>query len=172
VLGEKHPYTAISLNNLAALYYSQGNYSAGPTFPGADAVQTHMTNSRLTDPEILESRFPVLLERFALRPGSGGAGRFPGGNGVIRQFLFRQPVTVSILSQRRRTVPWGLAGGQPGQPGEIWLIRADGREIPLPACGSLSLGAGERLFIKTPGGGGFGVPDLGLPLKRKAAGLL
>ncbi|MEB3175895.1 MAG: hydantoinase B/oxoprolinase family protein, partial [Cyanobacteriota bacterium] len=148
----------LTFGNTDFQYYETvcGGSGAGPAFPGADAAQTHMTNSRLTDPEILESRFPVLLERFALRPGSAGAGRFSGGNGVERQFLFRQPVAASILSQRRRTVPWGLAGGEAGKPGENWLIRADGREIPLPACASLSLGAGERLLIKTPGGGGFG----------------
>ncbi len=133
-----------------------GGSGAGATFAGTDAVQTHMTNSRLTDPEVLETRFPVLLEQFAIRDQSGGQGLYAGGNGVIRQLQFRQPMTASILSNRRRVAPFGLAGGQPGQPGENRLIRANGEEVILDSCSEVAMQTGDHLIIKTPGGGGFG----------------
>jgi len=133
-----------------------GGSGAGATFNGTDAVQTHMTNSRLTDPEILETRFPVLLEQFAIRENSGGKGQFCGGNGVIRQLKFRQPMSASILSNRRRVAPFGLKGGGAGQPGENRLIRANGQEFMLDSCVNLEMQNGDRLIIKTPGGGGFG----------------
>ncbi|MGA1622986.1 MAG: hydantoinase B/oxoprolinase family protein, partial [Synechocystis sp.] len=133
-----------------------GGSGAGSTFNGTDAVQTHMTNSRLTDPEILESRFPVLLEQFAIRENSGGQGQYCGGNGVIRQLQFRQPMGASILSNRRRVVPFGLQGGKPGQVGENRLIRANGEEFILDSCVDVMMQNGDRLVIKTPGGGGFG----------------
>ncbi|MFN9172970.1 MAG: hydantoinase B/oxoprolinase family protein [Synechocystis sp.] len=133
-----------------------GGSGAGSTFNGTDAVQTHMTNSRLTDPEILESRFPVLLEQFAIRENSGGQGQFCGGNGVIRQLQFRQPMSASILSNRRRVAPFGLDGGEPGQPGENRLIRANGDEFILDSCVDVEMQNGDRLVITTPGGGGFG----------------
>jgi 5-oxoprolinase (ATP-hydrolysing) len=133
-----------------------GGSGAGSTFNGTDAVQTHMTNSRLTDPEILESRFPVLLEQFAIRENSGGQGQHCGGNGVIRQLQFRQPMGTSILSNRRRVVPFGLQGGKPGQVGENRLIRANGEEFILDSCVDVMMQNGDRLVIKTPGGGGFG----------------
>ena len=136
-----------------------GGSGAGATFNGTDAVQTHMTNSRLTDPEVLESRFPVLLEQFTIRKNSGGQGQYSGGNGVIRQLQFRQPMNASILSNRRRVVPFGLAGGEPGQPGENRLIRATGEEFILDSCVDLEMQSGDRLVIKTPGGGGFGKID-------------
>ncbi len=133
-----------------------GGSGAGATFNGTDAVQTHMTNSRLTDPEILESRFPVLLEQFAIRKNSGGQGQFRGGDGVIRQLQFRQPMNASILSNRRRVAPFGLQGGESGQPGENRLIRANGEEFILDSCVDVAMQNGDRLVIKTPGGGGFG----------------
>ncbi|HCO89628.1 MAG TPA: 5-oxoprolinase, partial [Alphaproteobacteria bacterium] len=111
-----------------------GGAGAGPDFDGASAVQTHMTNSRLTDPEILESRFPVLIARFAIRRGSGGAGRRRGGDGVVREIRFLAPMAVSILSMRRTTAPFGLQGGGDGAPGKNHIRRADGRLEPLEGC--------------------------------------
>ncbi|QUS59718.1 hydantoinase B/oxoprolinase family protein [Synechocystis sp. PCC 7338] len=136
-----------------------GGSGAGPGFAGCDAVQTHMTNSRLTDPEILESRFPVLLEQFAIRPHSGGAGKFSGGNGIVRQFQFRQSLSVAILANRRRVAPFGLAGGEPGAVGENWLLRHSGDELRLDGCAQVDVVPGDRLIVKTPGGGGYGRRD-------------
>ncbi|AIE73503.1 MULTISPECIES: hydantoinase B/oxoprolinase family protein [unclassified Synechocystis] len=136
-----------------------GGSGAGPTFAGCDAVQTHMTNSRLTDPEILESRFPVLLEQFAIRPHSGGVGKFSGGKGIVRQFQFLQPLSVAILSNRQRVAPFGLAGGEPGAVGENWLLRRSGDELRLEGCAQVDVTPGDRLIIKTPGGGGYGHRD-------------
>ncbi|MFZ4639697.1 MAG: hydantoinase B/oxoprolinase family protein [Nodosilinea sp.] len=136
-----------------------GGAGAGPDFDGADAVHTHMTNSRLTDPEVLESRFPVLVEAFSLRPHSGGAGRYRGGNGVIRRLHFRETMTVTILSGHRRVAPFGLAGGKPGQPGQNWVERSNGTIEMLGSRDQVILQAGDTLTIATPGGGGFGTPD-------------
>lgn len=124
--------------------------------PGASAVHCHMTNTAITDPEVLEARYPVRLRRFAIRPDSGGAGRHPGGNGAIREYEFLEPVEVSLLTERRRTGPYGLHGGSPGLPGWQKVIRADGSEEILPPTVALSLEAGDRLVIATPGGGGWG----------------
>jgi len=135
-----------------------GGAGAGETFNGADAVQTHMTNSRLTDPEVLEWRFPVLLEDFSIRKSSGGKGEFSGGNGVNRRLKFLESMTAAILSSRRRVKPFGLAGGNPGQTGENKLIRADGTEQILPATVEVEMQKGDRLQISTPGGGGYGAP--------------
>ncbi len=135
-----------------------GGAGAGKDFDGADAVQTHMTNSRITDPEVLEMRFPVLLEAFAIRRGSGGAGRHRGGDGVVRRIRFTAPMTAAILSGRRRVAPFGLAGGAPGAPGENRLIRAQGTETRLPGCASVKVAPGDVLEIATPGGGGYGAP--------------
>jgi 5-oxoprolinase (ATP-hydrolysing) len=135
-----------------------GGAGAGPGFDGADAVHTHMTNSRLTDPEVIEARFPVLVERFAIRRGSGGVGRWRGGDGVIRKVRFLEPMTASILSNRRRVPPFGLDGGAPGAVGRNYILRADGRREDLPACASVDVGPGDVFVIETPGGGGFGAP--------------
>jgi 5-oxoprolinase (ATP-hydrolysing) len=135
-----------------------GGAGAGADFDGADAVQTHMTNSRLTDPEVLESRFPVLVTAFGLRRGSGGAGRRHGGDGVVRAIRFRAPMTAAILSGRRRTAPFGLAGGGPALPGETVVTRADGSHKVLAATETVAMAAGDTIVIATPGGGGFGVP--------------
>ncbi len=132
--------------------------SAGRGFAGASAVQTHMTNSRLTDPEVLESRFPVLVERFAVRRGSGGAGRWPGGDGVVRHIRALTGMTASLLSGRRATTPFGLAGGGPALPGSARVQRVDGTVEILPACARVELAAGDAIIIETPGGGGFGGP--------------
>jgi len=133
-----------------------GGAGAGDGFDGASGVQTHMTNSRLTDPEVLEARHPVLLREFRYRRGSGGAGVNRGGDGLVRRIGFRAPMTVSILSNRRRVAPFGLAGGADGAPGINRLERADGAAVPLPACASVEVAAGDELVIETPGGGGFG----------------
>ena len=135
-----------------------GGAGAGPGFDGASAVHTHMTNSRLTDPEVLESRFPVLIEAFAVRRGSGGAGRWRGGDGVTRQIRFLAPMTVSLLANRRRVPPFGLAGGEPGATGRDWIERADQTIQPLGARATTRVGPGDLLVIETPGGGGYGPP--------------
>ncbi len=133
-----------------------GGAGAGPGFDGADAVHTHMTNTRLTDPEVLESRYPVLLVRFAIRHGSGGTGQYHGGCGVIREFEFLEALDVSILSQRRLTSPYGLLGGSDGKRGRNTIRRAGvDKEETLPPIVSVSVRAGDRLTIETPGGGGF-----------------
>ncbi|MGY9070687.1 hydantoinase B/oxoprolinase family protein [Streptomyces sp. CAS3] len=132
---------------------------AGDGFPGADVVQTHMTNSRLTDPEILEWRLPVRLEEFAVRHGSGGAGTWRGGDGAVRRIRFLEPMTVSTLSQHRRVPPYGMAGGAPGALGTNRVERADGSVTDLGGSGSTEVGPGDVLVIKTPGGGGYGRPS-------------
>ncbi len=131
---------------------------AGDGFSGASVVQTHMTNSRLTDPEILEWRFPVRLESFEIRRGSGGAGRWPGGDGGRRRLRFLAPMTVSTLSSHRRVPPYGMAGGAPGQLGRQWVERADGRVTELTGCDCAELGPGDVFVLETPGGGGYGPP--------------
>lgn len=132
---------------------------AGDGFPGADVVQTHMTNSRLTDPEVLEWRLPVRLEEFAVRQGSGGAGHWRGGHGAVRRIRFLEPMTVSTLSQHRRVPPYGMAGGEPGALGANRVERADGTVTELGGSGSADVGPGDVLVIETPGGGGYGRPS-------------
>ncbi|WP_277979945.1 hydantoinase B/oxoprolinase family protein [Sphingomonas phyllosphaerae] len=133
-----------------------GGAGAGDGFAGASAVQTHMTNSRLTDPEVLETRFPVLLETFAIRRGSGGGGRWPGGDGALRRVRFRAPMRANILSNHRVVAPFGLAGGGDGAVGANRVERADGRVETLGATASVELAAGDVVVIETPGGGGYG----------------
>jgi 5-oxoprolinase (ATP-hydrolysing) len=133
-----------------------GGSGAGPSFPGTDAVQTHMTNSRLTDPEILEWRFPVLVESFAIRKGSGGGGKFPGGNGVIRRIKFNEKMTASILSGRRIVPPFGSQGGEPGQTGFNSLERENGAIEVVRGTQSVEVEPGDTFVIATPGGGGWG----------------
>ena len=152
-----------TMNNLtfgddAVQYYETicGGAGAGPGFDGADAVQTHMTNSRLTDPEVLETRFPVILDRFAVRRGSGGAGRWRGGDGTVRRIVFRRPVTAAILSNRRRVPPYGAAGGGAGAPGATRVERADGRVELLASTQVVRLDTGDAVVVETPGGGGWG----------------
>ncbi|MGW6272039.1 hydantoinase B/oxoprolinase family protein [Streptomyces sp. NPDC055060] len=129
---------------------------AGEGFDGASVVQTHMTNSRLTDPEVLEWRLPVLLEEFAVRRGSGGAGQWRGGDGAVRRIRFREPMTVSTLSQHRRVAPYGMAGGSPGALGTGRVERADGGVQALDGSDFAEAGPGDVLVIETPGGGGYG----------------
>ena len=137
-----------------------GGSGAGATFSGTSAVQTQMTNSRLTDPEVLEWRFPVLLESFEIRPHSGGLGQFNGGDGVIRKIRFLEPMTANILSGNRVIPPFGLSGGRSGQVGHNYLIRQDGSLEELGAIASVSMEAGDTFVIETPGGGGFGEPKV------------
>jgi 5-oxoprolinase (ATP-hydrolysing) len=147
-----------TFGNTAHQYYETicGGAGAGNGFAGASAVQTHMTNSRLTDPEVLESRFPVLVEDFSTRPCSGGKGHWPGGDGVIRRIMFREAMTASLLSGRRRTRPFGLAGGSDALPGSARVERRDGRVETLAACDRAELAPGDMIVIETPGGGGYG----------------
>lgn len=133
-----------------------GGSGAGPDHPGTSAVQTHMTNSRLTDPEILEARLPVRLEEFAIRRGSGGAGRQRGGDGVVRRVAFLEPMRANMLANRRRVPPRGLAGGCDALPGQNWVERADGTLEELGATDSAEMQPGDTFVILTPGGGGFG----------------
>jgi 5-oxoprolinase (ATP-hydrolysing) len=133
-----------------------GGAGAGPDLDGASAVQTHMTNSRLTDPEILETRYPVLLERFAIRRGSGGGGRHRGGDGVERHVRFRERMHANILSNRREVAPRGIEGGGDAKPGVNQVVRRDGTVETLSATASAEMRAGDLFVIETPGGGGYG----------------
>ncbi|HEY1615277.1 MAG TPA: hydantoinase B/oxoprolinase family protein [Rhizomicrobium sp.] len=149
----------LTFGNAQHQYYETicGGAGAGRDFDGASGVHTHMTNSRMTDPEVLEMRFPVFLEEFAIRHGSGGAGRHSGGDGVLRRLCFREAMTASILSTRRETEPFGLEGGEAGAPGANLLIRANGETIALRGRDEIAVEPGDQLLIATPGGGGFGM---------------
>ncbi|AFZ15396.1 5-oxoprolinase (ATP-hydrolyzing) [Crinalium epipsammum PCC 9333] len=133
-----------------------GGSGAGDNFDGTDGVHTHMTNSRLTDPEVLETRYPVQVESFSLRPNSGGNGKHSGGNGVIRQIRFLEPMTANILSNHRITPPFGLQGGEAGQIGRNWIQRQDGTQENLNSTATVEMQPGDIFVIETPGGGGFG----------------
>ena len=156
--GSQGTMNNLIFGNRHCSYYETigGGAGAGPNFPGADGIHTHMTNTGATDPEILESRFPVRLVQFAIRKNSGGQGRYPGGNGLIRQLTFIQPVQVSLLTQHRVHPPLGAAGGQPGKTGSQTILRQDGSVETLPPTASPALNAGDSLLIKTPGGGAWG----------------
>jgi len=132
-----------------------GGTGAGSDFDGCDAVHQHMTNTRATDPEIFEHRYPVWLNKYAVRPNSGGAGTFKGGNGIIREMTFLEPVSLSVLTQHRKFGPYGLKGGAPGKPGEQWVIRKNGQREKLNAVDGRELEKGDKFLIETPGGGGF-----------------
>jgi 5-oxoprolinase (ATP-hydrolysing) len=116
-----------------------------------------MTNTRMTDPEVLELRYPVRLERFAIRRGAGGNGRWRGGDGAVRRIRFLEPMTAVIVSSRRNVAPFGLDGGEPGAVGRQWVERADGRHENLSGTDSAELTAGDVFVIETPGGGGYGI---------------
>jgi 5-oxoprolinase (ATP-hydrolysing) len=151
----------ITFGNERYQYYetvSSGS-GAGDGFAGTDVVQTHMTNSRLTDPEVLEWRYPVRLERYVIRRGSGGAGRWPGGDGGHREIRFGEPMTVTTLTSHRRVPPYGMAGGSPGALGRHWIERADGSVVPMAGCDSVAVGPGDLFVLETPGGGGYGPPE-------------
>ncbi|MEU7636689.1 hydantoinase B/oxoprolinase family protein [Streptomyces sp. NPDC039016] len=149
----------LTFGNERVQYYETvaSGSGAGDGFDGADAVQTHMTNSRLTDPEVLEWRCPVRVDGFALRDGSGGTGRWHGGRGVERRLRFLEPMTIALLSNHRRVAPYGMAGGGPGALGANFLERADGSVERLRGCDAAEVGVDDVLVIRTPGGGGYGV---------------
>ena len=151
----------LTFGNARYQYYETicGGAGAGADFDGADAVHTHMTNSRLTDPEVLEWRFPVILEEFSIRRGSGGKGRHRGGDGAVRAIRFREKMTASILSTHRIVPPFGLDGGEAAACGENLIRRADGRIETLAGSDQVELDAGDTIVIRTPGGGGFGEPS-------------
>lgn len=135
-----------------------GGSGAGPTWHGIGGVHTHMTNTRITDPEILENRYPIILNKFCLRSdGSGGHGRFNGGEGVERELLFRKPVTLSVLTERRVLQPYGMAGGTAAKCGLNLLHKADGRIIYLGSKTAINVETGDIFAMKTPGGGGYGL---------------
>ncbi|MBU3672320.1 MAG: 5-oxoprolinase [Sinobacteraceae bacterium] len=150
----------LTFGNERVQYYETiaGGAGAGPTFAGCAAVQTHMTNSRLTDPEVLEARFPVRVRHFGIRHESGGRGRHRGGDGAVRRIQFLEPMQVSMLANRRSTQPFGLAGGGDGAAGitRLWRVDAPQPE-PWPACASFAVESGDVLEVLTPGGGGYGV---------------
>ena len=133
-----------------------GGSGAGATFDGCDAIQTHMTNSRLTDPEVLEWRYPVRLESFRIRAGTGGRGLHRGGNGVERRIRFLAPMAAVILANHRRVAPFGLHGGQAGAVGRNWVERANGVREEFGGTEELALQAGDVFVIQTPGAGGYG----------------
>jgi len=150
-----------TFGNARYQYYETiaGGSGAGPDFDGASVVQTHMTNSRLTDPEVLEWRFPVRLEAFSIRHGSGGAGRHRGGDGAIRRVRFLEPMTAVMLANHRRIAPFGVAGGEPGATGRNWVERTDGTREDYGATFEVEMNAGDVFVVETPGGGGFGAGD-------------
>jgi 5-oxoprolinase (ATP-hydrolysing) len=150
-----------TFGNATYQYYETicGGSGAGEGFDGTSCVHTHMTNTRLTDPEVLEWRFPVLLERFEIRRGSGGRGTWNGGAGATRRVRFLEAMTAAILSGHRRIPPYGMAGGAPGQVGRNWVERADGSTLRLTGAATAALGPGDVFVIETPGGGGYGPAD-------------
>jgi len=151
----------LTFGNAQYQYYETicGGSGAGPDFDGTDAVHTHMTNSRLTDPEVLEWRFPVLLESFEIRRGSGGAGKHRGGDGARRRLRFLEPMTAAILSSHRKIAPFGVAGGAPGALGRNWVERADGSRLDLSGTDKTEMAVGDVFVIETPGGGGYGAAE-------------
>ncbi len=133
-----------------------GGTGAGTDHPGTSGVHSHMTNTRMTDPEVVEWRFPVRVESFSLRDGSGGEGKFKGGDGVVRKMRFLEPMTATVLSSHRETEPYGLLGGKPGKCGENSIHRKSGEVIQLKGNDEIEMSEGDLFIIKTPGGGGFG----------------
>jgi 5-oxoprolinase (ATP-hydrolysing) len=133
-----------------------GGTGAGNGFNGTDAVHQHMTNTQITDPEILEFRYPVELNEFSIRENSYGKGKWHGGNGVIRKFSFKEPVTITFLTQHREIKPYGIEGGSPAQTGKQELISKSGNCTELAGVGTYDLNAGDMIKISTPGGGGYG----------------
>ncbi|RQS71976.1 5-oxoprolinase [Burkholderia sp. Bp8963] len=147
-----------TFGNARYQYYETiaGGVGAGPGFHGSTPVQTHMTNSRMTDPEVLEWRFPVQVQEHSIRHGTGGRGRWHGGPGALRRIRFLERMTAGILSDHRRVRPYGMAGGEPGQPGMNWVERIDGRIEPLASCDEVEMNPGDVFVVQTPTGGGYG----------------
>jgi len=133
-----------------------GGSGAGPGWHGRSGVHTHMTNTRLTDPEILERRYPIFLQKFSLAEGTGGQGQWLGGDGVERVMKFRKPLELSVLTERRVLAPYGMAGGGPGSKGLNSLVTSDGRKLNLGGKCSVPVKAGDTFHLRTPGGGGYG----------------
>jgi 5-oxoprolinase (ATP-hydrolysing) len=156
--GSQGTMNNLTFGNERYQYYETicGGSGAGPDFDGTDAVHTHMTNTRLTDPEVIELRFPVIVESFAIRRGSGGRGRHRGGDGVVRRVRFLEPMTAAILSSHRRVPPPGAAGGEPGMVGRNYVIRARGERVDLAGTAMTVMAPGDVFVIETPGGGGYG----------------
>jgi N-methylhydantoinase B/oxoprolinase/acetone carboxylase alpha subunit len=142
-------------------YYEtiSGGSGAGPGFDGCDTVQVHMTNSRLTDPEVLEWRFPVRVEEHSIRRGSGGRGQWSGGNGATRRIRFLEPMKAAVLSGHRRVPPYGMEGGEPGGLGRNWVERVTGERIELSYADEIDMRTGDVFVIETPGGGGYGASE-------------
>jgi len=136
-----------------------GGTGAGPGFAGTGPVQSHMTNTRITDVEVLELRYPVRLERFAVREGSGGQGRWHGGNGAVRAIRVLEPMTATVVGSRRKVPPFGLSGGAPGAAGTQRVERTDGTVVTLSGTDQVHLERGDLIVIETPGGGGFGAAE-------------
>jgi 5-oxoprolinase (ATP-hydrolysing) len=158
--GSQGTMNNLTFGNSRYQYYETicGGAGAGPGFEGASAVHTHMTNSRLTDPEVLEFRYPVLIDAFQIRYGSGGPGFWSGGDGVMRRIRFREPMVVAVLANSRVIAPFGLEGGEPGKVGKTHIQRSDGRTENLGSCGQREVQPGDVIIVETPGGGGFGAP--------------
>jgi 5-oxoprolinase (ATP-hydrolysing) len=133
-----------------------GGTGAGNGFNGANAIHHHMTNTRITDPEIMELRYPVVVKEFSIRDNSGGDGKWQGGNGVIRKITFTKPVELTILSQHRNFAPYGMNDAEPGEKGTQWIEKSDGSKIALNGCESYSAEIGDTIVVNTPGGGGYG----------------
>jgi 5-oxoprolinase (ATP-hydrolysing) len=148
----------VLFGNASFGYYETicGGTGAGPGFDGADAVHQHMTNTRITDPEVMEFRYPVRLCRFEIRRNSGGRGRWNGGNGIVREIEFTTDLDINLLTQHRVERPYGMAGGGAGKAGEQWIQHPDGRKTLLKGMDSASVKGGDRLIINTPGGGAWG----------------
>jgi 5-oxoprolinase (ATP-hydrolysing) len=153
---ERYQYYETIAGGSGAGIYGRGAEAPLGGFDGADVVQTHMTNSRLTDPEVLEWRFPVRLESFEIRAGSGGRGRWRGGNGAVRKVRFLEPMTAAILSGHRLVRPHGMAGGEPGAAGRNYVLRADGRRDELGPFDQTDMAPGDVFVCESPGGGGYG----------------
>ncbi|MCY4238533.1 MAG: hydantoinase B/oxoprolinase family protein [Rhodospirillaceae bacterium] len=158
----------VTFGNDSYQYYETvaGGMGAGNGYDGASAVQTHMTNARLTDPEVLEWRFPVLLEDFRIRKESGGAGRWRGGDGAVRRLRFLADMEVAILASRRDIAPFGAVGGEAGAKGRNWVERADGTVFPMSGTDKCSVGPGDVFVVETPGGGGYGEPVKTRPAEK------
>jgi 5-oxoprolinase (ATP-hydrolysing) len=157
--GSQGTMNNLTFGNSKYQYYETicGGAGAGRGFDGASAVHTHMTNSRLTDPEILELRYPVSIESFSIRRGSGGQGRWRGGDGVVRRIRFLEAMTVAILANSRKIAPFGMEGGRPGRVGRTAILRAGGKIEELGSCAKTEVRPGDAILIETPGGGGFGI---------------
>ena len=161
VAGAQGTMNNLTFGDASFGYYETvgGGSGAGHDWDGKDAVHAHMSNTRITDAEILERRYPILLREFSIRPGSGGRGRHHGGNGVIREIEFLKPMTAAIVSERRVIAPYGLEGGEPGALGRNLWLRVTGQTVNLGGRNEVPISPGDRIRLETPGGGGYGTPS-------------